>query len=125
VYQQYAGQYRRRFKWLRPALFNANLKKDLLLDTQSLLSVLNQCGTWDATKDAKLAALINLLTQQHPNEKILVFTQFADTVDYLTKQLKARGIAALESVSGDSDDPTALAWRFSPVSNEKRAHVKP
>src|SRR6266849_784140 len=125
VYQQYVGQYPRRFKWLRPALFNADLKKDLLSDARALLSVLNWCGTWDAAKDAKLAALVDLLTQQHPDEKILVFTQFADTVDYLTKQLKARGIKALEGVSGDSDDPTALAWRFSPVSNEKRERINP
>ncbi len=125
VYQQYAGQYRRRFKWLRPTLFNADLIKDLLSDARALLSVLNRCGTWDAGKDAKLTALVDLLTQRHSNEKILVFTQFADTVYYLTKQLKARGITALEGVSGDSDDPTALAWRFSPVSNEKREQIKP
>jgi hypothetical protein len=124
VYQQYSGQYRRRFKWLRPTLFNADLKKDLLIDARALLSVLNQCGTWDAAKDTKLAALVDLVTQQHSNEKILVFTQFADTVYYLTKQLKVRNLAAIEGVTGDSDDPTALAWRFSPVSNEKRAHVK-
>jgi Helicase conserved C-terminal domain/PLD-like domain/SNF2-related domain len=125
VYQQYAGQYRRRFKWLRPSLFNADLRKDLLSDAQALLSVLALCGTWNAEKDTKLAALVDLLTQQHPNEKVLVFTQFADTVHYLTKQLKARGITALEGVTGGSDDPTALAWRFSPVSSEKREQVKP
>ena len=56
---------------------------------------------------------------------MLVFTQFADTVDYLARQLKAQGIAALEGVTGDSDDPTALAWRFSPVSNDKREQVRP
>jgi Helicase conserved C-terminal domain len=28
-------------------------------------------------------------------------------------------------VTGHADDPTALAWRFSPVSNEKRDKVKP
>lgn len=39
--------------------------------------------------------------------------------------LKKRDIKALEGVSGDSEDPTALAWRFSPSSNEKRCRVKP
>jgi hypothetical protein len=125
VYGQYAGQYRRRFKWLRPALFNGNLKKDLQQDAQALLQVLSRCGTWEAEKDAKLAALIDLLTKRHPHEKVLVFTQFADTVDYLARQLKARGIAALEGVTGDSDDPTELARRFSPVSNEKREQIRP
>jgi hypothetical protein len=125
VYQQYAGQYRKRFKWLRPSLFNADLRKDLLSDALALLSVLARCGTWDAERDTKLAALVDLLTWQHPNEKVLVFTQFADTVYYLTKQLKSRGITALEGVTGGSDDPTELAWRFSPVSSEKREHIEP
>ena len=125
VYQQYAGPYRRRFKWLRPALFNASLKRDLLQDARALLQVRERCGIWDAARDSKLTALVDLLTKQHPDEKILVFTQFADTVDYLTRQLKARGIRRLEGVTGDSDDPTLLAWRFSPVSNEKRERIKP
>lgn len=125
VYAHYAGTFRRRFKWLRPTLFNAQLKKDLLADARGLLRVLHQCGTWNAGRDAKLNALIDLLTKQHPNEKVLIFTQFADTVRYLTTQLKAYGITACEGVTGDSDDPTALAWRFSPVSNQKHADIPP
>jgi SNF2 family DNA or RNA helicase len=125
VYLQYAGPYRTRFKWLRPTLFSSSLHKDLLQDAQALLAVMRQCGTWDASRDAKLAALIDLLTREHPTEKVLVFSQFADTVDYLTYQIKARGIAAIEGVTGDSDDPTMLAWRFSPGSNEKRTLVPP
>ena len=84
VYAQYAGPLRRRFKWLRPTLFHANLKRDLLADARNLLTVLDKCGTWDASRDAKLAALFDLLTRQHPDEKVLIFTQFADTVRYLT-----------------------------------------
>lgn len=125
VYQYYAGPFRRRFKWLRPTLFSANLKRDLLQDARALLTILRQCGAWDPAEDAKLAALVDLLTRQHPNEKVLVFTQFADTVDYLTQQLKARGLQAVEGVTGDSDDPTALAWRFSPQSNDKRERIAP
>src|SRR6266566_908192 len=125
VYREYATQYQRRFKWLRPALFTADLQRDLLQDAQNLLRVLVECGTWDASKDAKLGALVDLLTRQHPDEKVLIFTQFADTVYYLTKQLKLQGIKALEGVTGDAADPTALAWRFSPVSNDKRHQVHP
>lgn len=125
VYAQYAGPMRRRFKWLRPALFNTNLKRDLLADARNLLNVLVKCGAWDASKDAKLAALLDLLSKQHASEKVLVFTQFADTVRYLTAQLQARGVQALQGVTGDSADPTELAWRFSPVSNNKRQKIKP
>jgi len=125
VYAQYTGPLRRRFKWLRPTLFHAQLKKDLLADARNLLAVLDTCGAWDASRDAKLAALYDLLTQQHPDEKVLIFTQFADTVRYLTAQLKARGILSMEGVTGDSDDPTELAWRFSPISNEQRNRISP
>jgi superfamily II DNA or RNA helicase len=125
VYAQYAGPYRRRFKWLRPTLFNADLKKDLLTDALNLLTVLKKCGAWEARKDAKLAALVDMLTQQYPGEKVLVFTQFADTVRYLSEQLQARGLQAIEGVTGDSTDPTELAWRFSPVSNNKRDNISP
>ena len=31
----------------------------------------------------------------------------------------------MEGVTGDSENPTRLAWRFSPVSNEKRDVIKP
>ena len=49
-----------------------------------------------------------------------MFTQFADTVRYLKNALSARGITDMEAVTGDSPNPTELAWRFSPVSNNKQ-----
>jgi superfamily II DNA or RNA helicase len=125
VYAQYAGPCRRRFKWLRPTFSTTDLKKDLLTDALNLLAVLKKCGNWEAVKDAKLAVLVDLLAQQHPNEKVLVFTQFADTVRYLTEQLQTRGVQSVEGVTGDSADPTELAWRFSPVSNDKRDKIAP
>ena len=64
-----------------------------------------------------------MLVTQHPERKVLVFTQFADTVRYLEKELKARGVPRLEAVTGDTPDPTQLAWRFSPRSNEKRDRI--
>jgi hypothetical protein len=123
IYTEYSMQYRKRFKWLRSSLFKALLAKDLRADARNLLRILQQCGAWNAEEDSKLQALVELLTEQHPNEKVLIFTQFADTVHYLTEQLKKRGIAAIEGVTGDSEDPTALAWRFSPNSNGKRTKV--
>lgn len=119
VYQEYATRYQRRFKWLRPKLFKASLKKDLLADAQALISLLDKCGNWDANQDQKLAALIELLRDIHPQEKVLIFTQFADTVHYLTTELKRRGIDKVEGVTGNSVDPARIAWCFSPVSNDK------
>src|SRR5262249_24882324 len=58
-------------------------------------------------------------------EKVIVFTQFADTVRYLEAQLRARGVNRLAAVTGDSEDPTGYAWRFSPISNKKRDNIGP
>ncbi|WP_088429480.1 helicase-related protein [Halomicronema hongdechloris] len=119
VYEQYATRYKRRFKWIKPALFKVALKKSLLADAQILTTILKNCGTWQATEDTKLTALIELLTLKHPDEKVLIFTQFADTARYLTDELKRAGIEQIEGVTGDSDNPAAVAWRFSPRSNHK------
>jgi SNF2 family DNA or RNA helicase len=125
IYAAYAAQWKRRFKWLRPGLFVQQLAADLREDIGSLLKVLKLCGDWDASKDAKLAALVKLLTDKHPQDKVLVFTQFADTVYYLEKELGKRGVARIAGVTGEAENPTAFAWRFSPVSNEKRGQVTP
>lgn len=50
----------------------------------------------------------------------MIFTQFADTARYLKQALTKRNITQLASVTGSSDNPTAIAWRFSPISNEKK-----
>jgi superfamily II DNA or RNA helicase len=125
VYQTYTTTYQRRFSWLRPSLFTKKLTTDLQQDTQRLLQVLGAAGEWDARTDPKLAALVELLTVTHPDEKVLVFTQFADTVRYLTAALQVRGLSSVAGVTGQTDDPTTLAWRFSPESNGKRHLIEP
>lgn len=123
IYGEYATHYKKRFKWLRPCLFVKSLAKDLSSDATALLLVLHKCGEWDAARDAKLNALLELLTERHPDEKVLIFTQFADTVRYLETQLKGLGVTQLAGATGGSADPTQLSWRFSPVSNNKRDKV--
>ena len=125
VYAEYAQAYKKRFKWLRPALFVPQLAKDLRADIKALLPVLKKCGDWEPDRDAKLKKLLELLTKTHPNEKVLLFTQFADTAYYLERQLRNAGIGKLAGVTGDTDDPTRYAWRFSPESNHKRQQVPP
>jgi hypothetical protein len=119
IYNHYQTTLKRQFKWIRLALFLDTLADSLKTDADELLALLKAHGTWDPAKDTKLRALHDLLTKTHPKEKVLVFTQFADTAYYLYRQLRAHGVNALAPVTGDSNDPTALAWRFSPVSNRK------
>ncbi len=117
IYTQYAGPLKSRFSWISPQLFLPRLQNELQADADALLLILQQAGRWDAQKDAKLQQLIALL-RDLPHEKVLIFTQFADTVEYLVENLQAAGIPTVSGVTGQSTQITELVWRFSPVSNE-------
>ena len=125
VYNEYRTKYTTRFKWIRPGLFSKKLEDDLRADAKALLKILEASGAWDVKCDAKFAALLDLLERRHPREKVLIFTQFADTVYFLSRELRAHGMAKLAGVTGSSSDPTELAWRFSPASNGKRDRIQP
>ena len=125
IYEEYISKHKTSFKWLRPDLFSKALANDLQSDVNALLKVLEKCGDWNPAKDTKLEALHHLIDKKYINDKIIVFTQFADTVRYLEKNLKLKGISRMAGVTGDSPDPTVLAWRFSPESNEKRGRIRP
>jgi len=123
VYELFSGKYKRRFRWLPSRHFSASLGTDLMTDATTLRNLLVQFGVWQAAEDAKLGALEEMLTSVHPDRKVLIFTQFADTVRYLESQLQARGVSRMAAVTGDTPNPTHLAWRFSPKSNERKDRV--
>ncbi len=132
IYKKYKHEYHRQFEWISSRFFIPdlakmpdsrqlpNLQKDLESDIKALRQILQKCGAWKPAYDAKLNALYDLLAQTHPQEKVLIFTQFADTVQYLETQLKARGISKIAGVTGESQNQTDLAWQFSPMSNGKQ-----
>ena len=124
VYAIYSSSHKNRFKWLRASFFIKELQANLLADCQSLSDVIQHCGQWREDRDSKLAVFLDLISNQHPKQKILVFTQFADTAHYLEGILKRNGIKNSSAVTGASSDPTRLAWRFSPVSNDKKELAK-
>jgi superfamily II DNA or RNA helicase len=123
AYDTLHRQHARNFDWLRSDVFVEALSTHLLQDAQRLFTILELAGNWQPAKDFKLAELEKLISKTHPGQKILIFSQFSDTVDYLSTQLKARGIARLASVTGNTDDPSAFARRFSPESNKVRDKV--
>ena len=125
AYGSYSTRYLRRFKWLPPHLLNAQLKRDLQQDADKLCGILHATGPWSPSRDVKLEALVELVQNRHGGAKVIVFTQFADTAKYVAAQLMTRGISRVAEVTGATTDPTAVAWRFSPISNEKRAAVSP
>ena len=123
VYALFHGSYRGRFRWLAAHHFDAALGEDLAADAATLRSLLVRFGEWRAAADAKLGALEELLLERHPEHKVMVFTQFADTVHYLERELRLRGVSRMEAVTGDTVDPTRVAWRFSPRSNGRETRV--
>jgi superfamily II DNA/RNA helicase len=126
TYQEYNTRYKRRFKWLRSTLFNTkNLKQDLLADAKSLINILISIGKWQPSQDEKIKALVQLLTKTHPQEKVLIFTQFADSVRYITDNLKVNNINQVAAVTGQSKNPTDLTAKFSPISNGKSDKILP
>lgn len=124
VYEQYRTRFKKRFDWIDSSVFKRTLAKHLQEDADTLLGILNTSGTWDPDKDTKLDELVKLVRKQYPDQKVLIFTQYADTVRYLEEELKGRGVKAVAGVTGNSYDPTEIAWQFSPVSNEKQNVVR-
>ena len=120
IYNRFATDYRRRFRWVAAQHFaRDDLREALLRDSKQLIDLLAQVGDWNAEEDAKLGALENLLRTTHGDSKVLVFTQFADTVYYLQRELDARKLTRMAAATGDTASPTEVAWRFSPCSNAK------
>lgn len=120
VYTLFSGEkYSERFDWVKSEFLTSSLKKNLINDSKSIIEILKLGNNWNPNEDRQLNALHTLLTKTHSKEKVLVFTQFADTAFYLTEQLQKRGVQAIESVTGSDKAPTEKAHRFSPRSNDK------
>lgn len=120
VYQAFRSEaLKNRFDWIRSEFFSSALFSNLMDDSKDIIKILKMGKGWNPEEDRQLNALYHLITITHSKEKILIFTQFADTAEYLYKHLDKRGIKKLEFVTGDSDNPTALAQRFSAVSNNR------
>ena len=118
VYENYQNGYQNRFNWIRSDVFNYSLRVDLEADSNALLDMLEEYGAWRPERDSKLGALHDLLTNKYSDHKVLIFTQFADTVRYLEENLGRRGLGNMAGVTGTTKKPTLLAARFSPDSNQ-------
>jgi superfamily II DNA or RNA helicase len=124
VYSNLLERHPRQYDWIRSGFFTDTLKEDLENDNELLLKILNRNQKWEPEDDRKLSALLNLCNNIHPDQKILIFSQYSDTVDYIYKNIKDK-IKRLYYVTGSSEEPTAIANRFSPESNGKREMVPP
>ncbi|WP_338538288.1 helicase-related protein [Janibacter terrae] len=105
--------------WVRPNLFKKGLATDIQRDSDDIRGLLKSYGEWSTNVDSKMGALLDLVTMTHPKEKVLVFTEYKDTADYVAKALWDSGIEEVALVTGATDDPTGVVRNFAPVSNRK------
>ena len=110
-------------KWIDSAYFKTTLNSFLESDCNIILQILKIGEKWDANNDKKVIALKELFNEKHKTEKMLIFTQYADTALYLQRELNRRKIKDAACVTGDVENPTAYAHRFSPVSNKIEGSV--
>ena len=111
-------------QWIDSKYFKRTLKQQLKKDCEQLISMINLCDAWNPQTDQKLNELEELLNKKHKGDKVIVFTQYSDTANYVYYQLRKRGIKKIEKATGNSSNPTAIVERFSPLSN-KFTDIKP
>ena len=124
VYMQKAEEYynslvgKNNVQWIDSKYFKRTLKQKLNKDCETLIKMINLCGDWNPKTDQKLDELEDLINKTHKGEKVIVFTQYSDTANYVYHQLKKRGLTQIDKATGNSQNPTAIVDRFSPISNK-------
>ncbi len=89
-------------------------KQDIKKDKRALTSILDDLSVFakriekernNTTEDVKLRELLKIINekQQQPNKKIIIFTAYKDTAEYLFEELGKRSFKAFAMVSGDTN----------------------
>ena len=94
---------------------------DTLDDLEQVAEFLKLVRDVRPERDSKLTALTKLL-RDNPDldcQKVIIFTEFSDTAEYLEEQLRAKGFERIERIDGSSNQKqrSAVIRRFSPVYN--------
>jgi superfamily II DNA/RNA helicase len=90
-------------------------------DLEQLADFINLVGAVRPERDSKLTALIKLLQsdKELKGRKVIIFTEFSDTAEYLETHLRAKGLQNLERIDGNSSQKqrSAVIHRFAPFYN--------
>ena len=92
---------------------------EAFLDLDQIIHFLQEVGKFEAKHDDKLQKLIRLLrTKELEGQKVLIFTEFADTARYLGRELIKAGIEGVEELdSGSKKSRADVIQRFAPYYN--------
>ena len=93
--------------------------QETFLDLDQIVSFLEEAKKFEPRHDDKLKKLIRLLKSKDlEGEKVLIFTEFADTARYLFQQLTEAGIQGVAQVdSATKGNRAEILQRFSPYYN--------
>ena len=95
------------------------MMSETFLDLDRIVQLLNEASKFEPQHDDKLRRLVRLLkTKALASEKVLIFTEFADTARYLKRELGAAGFDRMEQVDGSTKKNRAdVIRRFAPYYN--------
>ena len=104
--------------------FNGDkLKHDIKHDIETLEEIYTIIEQIDFANDDKFDQLVRLL-KKNPKEKILIFSEYADTAKYVGKRLKTafpkseKEITVIDGSMGGRKKQNKVIYQFSPKSNE-------
>ena len=97
---------------------HARLQKDIESDIETLKKIKNAVDPITPERDAKLQRLMGWLDEQPllRQHKLLIFTQFSDTGEYLYENLREK-YRSLEFADSNRSDLTTVIRRFAPIAN--------
>ncbi len=100
-----------------PAILN-----DTIDDLDTVAEFLEELQKFEPKHDDKLRALVDLLKKDKElkTQKVIIFTEFADTARYLEKQIKEAGVEDVVRIDGTTspDNRLDVIRRFSPYYND-------
>lgn len=120
-YERLTAKGVRNLRWAKLGWFETTrLQEAISSDIQKLQTIIDEHGSWDVSRDSRLTALSELIAEKSAlNQKVLVFSEYRDTIDYVARHLpNLLPDVKIGKVSGASEDATKFARMFSPKSNE-------
>ncbi|MGH8584901.1 MAG: helicase-related protein [Gammaproteobacteria bacterium] len=95
------------------------MMSETFLDLDQIVQFLEEARKFEPKHDNKLQKLIRLLkSKELAGQKVLIFTEFADTARYLKRQLDKAGIEGVAQVDSATNGNRAdVIQRFSPYYN--------
>ena len=101
----------------------SNLLDDLKQDIDTLGNILNLVDKDDLEDDSKVKLLTKIINEDLKNKKVLIFSEFADTINFVTEKLKTNlPNINIESVTSSSNNiftrPQSLALNLNYDLNE-------